>query len=95
MNGDSVTGRLNRIESSLEASIILSRKRFEMVDERFRVTEQRFEGMDRRFTESTVLEEERLDEVNSRLNRQFTVLMVAFGSIFAGTVTILVNGFAG
>jgi uncharacterized membrane-anchored protein len=134
MNGDPVNGQLNRIESSLEASIVLSRERFEMMDkrfdliykrfeaidkrfeamdkrfeamdkrfeeqlvltrERFDQVDKRFEAMDRRFTESAVLEKERLDKVNSRMNRQFTVLMVAFGSIFAGVVTILLNGFTG
>lgn len=51
MNGDTVTGQLNRIETSLEASIVLSRERFEMMDHRFERVDQRFEMMDRRFEE--------------------------------------------
>ncbi len=32
VNGNEVTGQLNRIETSLEASIVLSRERFERMD---------------------------------------------------------------
>ncbi|MCK5736099.1 MAG: hypothetical protein KAH21_06445, partial [Spirochaetaceae bacterium] len=59
VNGDAVTSQLNRIESSLEASIVLSRERFEMMD-------QRFERMDQRFEEQKELNREHFILIEKR-----------------------------
>jgi hypothetical protein len=71
LNGDAVSGQLNRIESSLEASVVLARERFDMAT-------QRFEAMDRRFEEQMEFSRERFALVEKRFevsDRCFEELM--------------------
>ena len=44
LNGDAVSGQLNRIESSLEASVVLARERFDMATERFDINHHSIGG---------------------------------------------------
>jgi len=69
MNGNAASDQLNRIENSLEASIMISREQFKMMDKRFEeqkavsrehfsLIEKRFELVDKRFE----MMERRFDE---------------------------------
>lgn len=90
VNGDIFTGKLDRIESSLEASIALSRDRFEeqktVTREHFSLVEKRFEMMDKRFEDQKTLTRDRFSDqaasakenfesLTKRMNRQFTATL--------------------
>jgi hypothetical protein len=125
VSGDVVIDQLNRIENALEASIILTRERFELMNSRFELAERnsqehfelmekrfeaidrRFEAMDKKFEERFAaidrrfelveqrfrLVDQRFDQMNARMNRQFTVLLSVSGTLFAGIVGLLLQGF--
>jgi len=90
VNGDIFTGKLDRIESSLEASIALSRDRFEeqktVTREHFSLVEKRFEMMDKRFEDQKTFTRDRFSDqaasakenfesLTKRMNRQFTATL--------------------
>jgi hypothetical protein len=66
LNGDVNSGQLNRIESSLEASVVLARERFDMATQRFEAMDRRFETIERRFDEQLEFTRERFALVEKR-----------------------------
>jgi hypothetical protein len=118
VSGDVLADQLNRIENALEASIILTRERFELMvsrfeamdkrfeqaernsQERFELMEKRFEVLDKKFEDRFAaidrrfeLVDQRFDMMNARMNRQFAVLLSVSGTLFAGIVGLLIQGF--
>ena len=111
VSGDVLADQLTRIENALEASIILTRERFELMNrrfelaernsqERFELMEKRFEVLDKKFEDRFAaidrrfeLVDQRFDMMNARMNRQFAVLLSVSGTLFAGIVGLLIQGF--
>jgi|GEM_PF-4424184 len=92
VNGSPAAEQMNRIENSLEASIVLSRERFEMMDKRFdeqktvnrehfSLIEKRFEIMDKRFDEQIAFTRERFEAMDERYQGLAELGKERFGSL--------------
>ncbi len=102
VNGDIFTGKLDRIESSLEASIALSRDRFEeqktvtrehfsLVEKRFEMMDKRFEMMDKRFEDQKTFTRDRFSDQAASAKENFESLTKRMNRQFTATLAVTVT----